>query len=234
MLSPFQQALGNAKLSIATLGSVLILSLVGNLWLGYALAKAPEKTMIYVRGLPTNAQTAVPLGQITKQQVYSIAELVWTSLNNWQVDGYKDVPLKLDALHEYMTPNFRNQYAKLLDELNKQGYVKGYKQIMQPSLGSFFNSKDVHTYGNGWVVKLTGTSDFYYNPDGKDLSKQSTQPTDDDIFRAAIAPLKDKPVKTLTVEYYFLVVPYPNEYGLAIGGFMKPPKVISETNNLST
>ena len=234
MLTPFQQALGNAKLAILVLLSCLLLSMSLNAWLGVKLANAPSETTVYVRGMPTNSETKVPLGQITDQQVYSIAEMVWTNLNNWQLDGYKDVPENLKALGQYLTPNFRNQYSQLLDELNKQGYVEGYKQVMQPTHGSFFNPEEVKPKGNGWMVRLRETSDFYYNPEGKETANNVTNPSDRDIFMAAISPLKEKPVKRLTVEYYFLVVPYPNEYGLAIDGFVAPPKIIKEQNNLNT
>lgn len=232
-MTPFQQALGNAKVGILSLSTCLFFSVILNAYFGYKLANAPTEIKSVITGIPAQGESlSIPFGTIPEASVYSMAENVWMSLNNWSKDGYTDAVINIkDALkNKYMTQNFANQYGQILNEYNKQGFTKNYRLITQPLHGGYFNPKDIRKDGNSWLVKIDMSSLFYYNPNH--VEDTTSIYTPEEKFKAVTTPLKTKPVKEVTAEYIFRVVPYPNKVGIAVDGLVAAPKIIEQHTNL--
>jgi hypothetical protein len=234
MLSPFQQALGNAKLAIASLSVMLGVSLFLNIMLGISLANAPKDMRVLLNQVPKTG-LSVKYGEVAPISVYQMAQNVWESLNTWQQNAVNDAPDTIMSLLKvgYITPNFSNQYTQILDEYKQQGLTDDYKLITQPMHGVLFDPDDVKPYHNGWQVRLKMTSLFYYNADLSSLdNKNNARLTPQQRFNQLTNPLASKPIKSITAEYILVVTPAPNDTGLAIDGLYSGPKILADQTNL--
>ncbi len=225
-MSPFQQALGNAKLSFLSLTVALLVSLMLNIVLAISLAKAPSHVRITLNKVPQSG-ISLTLGEVPKAAIYALAQNVWLNLNSWHNNGFKDALNRInEALHKgLVTPHFLQQYRALLDQYLKQGFIKDYRRIVLPTEGGFFDAKNIHKVGNSYLVRLTMTSLFYFVQAKKKAGDSSTESFDDLASGLAVHP-----VKTLTTEYIFKVVPYPNQMGMAVDGILSARIVKQQTN----
>ena len=228
-MSPFQQALGNAKLSFLCLGVALFVSLILNIVLAIGLANAPNHVRITLNRVP-EAGVSLSLGDIPTSSVYALAQNVWLNLNSWQNNGFKDAVGRINSANQkgLVTAHFLKQYRAILDQYLKQGFVKQYRRIVLPTHGGFFDAKNIHKVGNSYLVRLTMTSLFYFVPTSKADNKAGDRDTQS--FDNLSTGLTTHPVKTLTTEYIFKVVPYPNQMGMALDEIVSAHIVDQQTN----
>ncbi|WP_191092559.1 DUF2895 family protein [Francisella sp. SYW-9] len=216
MSKPFFSALGNMKLALVICISCLVISMAFNVYLISKIVSYPDHMDIWQHN-PDSTITLINPNEVQPIRLLNFVSQEWSKLNSWPNDGAVDSinNLKKDSL--YLSPAFRNQFKRILINLNNKGYLKNYVVVTVPTSDKFNNN--VKKVDGGWLVKQRFISRFYYNPpDSKDaLSQQDITDT--------------KVEYELEQEITFYVTKYPNSYGLALDRLYKT-KIYTNKENI--
>ncbi len=214
-VTPFKQALGNAKLTILSLLIAFIMSMGLNFYLGFCLYKVPSQQSLYVPpNIPLSGLT-LKAGKTSNSQVYAFAYYIWQSLQTWPVNGFKDYKDNIDKFSPYITPGFKNVLENQGKQLYNKGFLYGHQQATFGANGSLYNPKNVRYVGHStWLVHLDmRTINRVMPPNGSSAFEGSHVVRDAEtsfVFRV--------------VRYDY--APDQNHWHLAIAGFAVEPKVV--------
>ena len=154
-MSPFKQALGNAKLLILCLLLALTLSFILNVMMGVMLYNVPKNMTVFVPAQVRGEGISLKAGEITPSQVYRFVYSTWTHLMSWSGSGLKMFPKRLQTNAPYLSQRFQNTLSGQMQQLARQGLLAGVVQVSFGANGSAFNPKNVAASGNGtWVVRM--------------------------------------------------------------------------------
>lgn len=82
---------------------------------------------------PPNLMTTsvMKLGEVSSQEVYGFAALVYQQIYNWKKDGEKEFVANREQWRAMETPNFQLMLAKEIDERTKEGELSGRARTMK-------------------------------------------------------------------------------------------------------
>lgn len=187
-------------MGVIALQCVLILLL----WLGWR--SAPKQLTIHI---PPQLESGATLqsGEVHEAALYAFTHYVWQSFNHWPEDGAKDYPDNLQRYRYLMTPQFLEQMKKTYQELLLSGEAQSRVRIMRGAVGAAFEAEHVKRLGPDlWQVNITVRVTEY---------------------------VRGVAVKDIDVHYPLRVTRYDvnreyNPWGLAIDGFVSPPKRLKQ------
>ena len=135
-------------------------------------------------------------GDVPAYEAYAFALYIAQQLNNWDQDGAKDYPAKLEALSFYLTPQYLENLRKDIADRLLQGELQNRVRNFKILPGSVYSEKSVDVLGGSWIVWL-------------DVVIEET--------------VSGQPVKTRRLRYPVRVVPYDanremNPWQLALDG----------------
>lgn len=93
-------------------------------------------------------------GEVPAYQAYLFALYISQQLNNWEKDGAKDYPTRVHALTFYLTPGYKNNLLKDIDERKRQGELQNRVRHFRMLPGSAYTESAVEIRGNSWIVWL--------------------------------------------------------------------------------
>lgn len=214
-MTQFKQALGNAKLTILSLGFALILSFIINVFLGIALYKVPKSITVNIPPAIPESGLKVKAGAITSARVYAFTYYIWQSIQTWPNNGLEDYSNNLTNFSPYLTVDFQNVLKDEGAKMNTQGFLFQHQQMTFGIDGSSFDPKDVKYVGDGtWLVHLSMRTINAVAPPEKNQGFSESH--------VAMDAQTSFVFKVVRYDY----APDKNHWGLAIAGYAVPPKVV--------
>ena len=151
------------------------------LLLAYAIHKTSIKLEEITVHVPPDLSQGTTLkgGQIGKSNVFTFANYVMTSVNEWNTSGRDDFPKLIEEYTCVITPGFKARLERSLNQKEAQGELDRSRSVAR--LGPY-TDKYVNFLGNGtWVVWL-------------DLTLKETllgQDVKDTVIRYPVRVIKD-------------------------------------------
>ncbi len=176
----------------------------------FSIASIRDITLHYPPDLRSGASMKV--GEIPDYQAYIFAQYIVQQLNNWEKNGAKDYPARVQALTFYITPGYKANLLKDIKERLRQGELQNRVRHLRPLPGSAYTEDSVEIRGNSWIVWLN-------------VAIEET--------------ISGQPVKELKMRYPIRVVRYDanrekNPWQLALdgNGGLEPQSLSSESNKI--
>lgn len=215
MITPFRNALANAKLTILMLSGVLFLSFLVNVFCIEKLARVPKQLSIWIKPpIPASGLKATP-DHIDKENVYAFTSYVWQAINYWPNDAQRDFMDNIKRFTPYITFSFKNTLLNMGKHLDDHNQLYGRSRVMFSATGERYDPEWVKYVGHGtWLVKL----------DVRILTKINDSKKQGFVGSSINSDVVKR--------YVFRVIAYgasqsKNPWGLAIDGFAIKPKVVS-------
>jgi len=160
----------------------------------FSISAVRDITLYYPPDLRSG--TAAKAGDVPDYQAYVFAQYITQQLNNWEKNGAKDYPTRVSALTFYLTPRYKANLLKDIDERLRQGELQNRVRHFRILPGAAYTEAAVEVRGNSWIVWL-------------DVAIEET--------------ISGQPVKNLKLRYPIRVVRYDtnremNPWQLAIDG----------------
>lgn len=189
------------KLYWIAIGFLMLMCII----LGFQVKTKPSDLTIHIPPDLSNGAT-FNATYISKTDVFSFAQDVFTTINDWNSNGEVDYSANLLAYGPYLTPQFASVLQDDYKTQDQDGQLSNRVQHISLVPGYTFNDDEVVDLGDGaWAVHL----------------QLETQQYED-----------GQVIKDYTADYWIRVVRYPgdpikNEYLMALDGFSQPPQRIS-------
>lgn len=183
------------RVQIQNIGLVALTVVALGMWVGWY--SAPTRMTIHV---PPDLRNGAVLraNEIHPAHVYAFAFYIMQQVNYWPQDGQKDYAANVYRYSTYLTPRYREELVKDVDERGRKGELLMRQRTAHEVTGHGYEEKRVDVLGNGaWVVWL----DLNISESVKGLNVKS-------------ATLR-YPVRVVSYE----VSPEQNPYGLALDGY---------------
>ena len=211
----FESKLANAKLAIATMFVVLVISIILNFILAIGLATAPNHVKVYQAHCDGTTQIIDPQ-KVSYSRLQWFVSHVWVRLNSWKNNGKADVPVVFKSVSDQITPRFKQAYENVLGELKSDGLFDNY--ILSTVALDGDAQRNVKKTDGGWLVRVTYISTFYFNPYG------TSQDYQDEVTTANVS------AQRIEQSIVFKVVQFPNKWGLAIDQIVDSQAISDGTN----
>ncbi|AHK80122.1 conjugal transfer protein [Ectothiorhodospira haloalkaliphila] len=176
------------------LGVVLILAL----FMGWGWYSAPREMTVHIPPDLRSGSTQ-PADEVPQVNVYAFTYYIWQQMNRWPEDGSNDYGQNIYRLAAFVTPQFRRQLQRDLEQRGRRGELSGRERSVVEIPGAGFSPRRVQVQADGqsWVVWL-------------DLQINET--------------VRGRAVKQTPIRYPLRVVRHDvdrerNPWGLAIDGF---------------
>ncbi|NQZ49364.1 MAG: TIGR03746 family integrating conjugative element protein [Moritella sp.] len=166
-----------------------------------ALASAPSRLRVYVPPVLTRG-SEMYAGEVPKPTIYSLAYMIFQTLNTWDTDGAADGKKNLEDFRCYITEDFRGKLEDAHVQRLQRGEASGRVRYVSEAHDTGYDEYMVTLISAGkWHVQLDLKLNEYIN---------STL------------------VKQATVRYPLVLVaddstPGCNQWGIKIAGFYNTP-----------
>ncbi len=201
MFSRYRHEIDNARAHVTSLWGVIALLAALLAWALHGWSRAPERLTLHIP--PDLSHGAVlRAGEVPKPNVYAFAFYIWQQINRWTNDGERDYPKNLYAFQAYVTPRFRAELLRQLEERGRRGELVGRVRALHALPGAAYEDTFVEAAGPGaWTVRI------------------------DALIEETVAGLE---VKRAPIRYWLRVIRYEvdpeaNPWGLALDGFARDP-----------
>ncbi|GIC77588.1 PFL_4703 family integrating conjugative element protein [Moritella sp. F3] len=180
---------------------VMFIMLLVILALIAALASAPSRLRVYVPPVLTRG-SEMYAGEVPKPTIYSLAYMIFQTLNTWDKDGAIDGKENLESFRCYITEDFRGKLEDAHEQRLQRGEASGRVRYVSEAHDTGYDEKMVIPKSAGkWHVQLDLKLNEFIN---------STL------------------VKQATVRYPLVLVaddstPSCNQWGIKIAGFYTTP-----------
>lgn len=118
----------------------------------FSMAAIKDITLHYPPDLRSGAITKV--GEVPAYSAYVYAQYITQQLNNWEKDGSRDYPARVHALTYYLTPGYKSNLLKDIEERKRQGELQNRVRHMRIIPGTAYSEDDVEIRGDSWIVWL--------------------------------------------------------------------------------
>jgi hypothetical protein len=197
----FESKLANAKLALATMFVVLVISIILNFVFVIGLVNVPKHLKVYQENC--NGTTTITDPQaVSKVRLQWFVSHVWVGLNSWANNGDTDSIKGFKAVANEITPRFKQNYVEVLKKLKETGLYDNY--ILSTVALANDAETNVEKVSGGWLVRVTYISTFYFNPYGTSKNYR------EDVSTANVSSTR------IEQNIVFKVVQYPNKWGLAL------------------
>ncbi|MBK1674807.1 TIGR03746 family integrating conjugative element protein [Ectothiorhodospira shaposhnikovii] len=194
----YHREIQNVRAHIHTLRIALGVVALLALFMGWGWHNAPRQLTVHIPP-DLRAGSTQPANEVPRANVYAFAHYIFQQLNRWPEDGSKDYGGNLFRLAAYLTPRFREELQRDLEQRGRRGELSGRMRGVRELPGAGFENRRVQVLrdGEAWVVWL-------------DLEISES--------------VRGMPVKEMTLRYPLRVVRYDvdperNPWGLALDGF---------------
>ncbi len=207
MISRYRHEIDNARAHVTSLWGVIALLAAALAWALHGWSQAPSDITVHVPPDLTQG-TTLRVGEIPKPNVYTFAFYMWQQINRWPENGEKDYPNNLYYFQAYLTPRFRSELLRQLEQRGKRGELVGRARALHAVPGVAYEDSRVDITADGvWVVWI------------------------DTIIEETVAGLE---VKSTPIRYPLRVIRYEvdpeaNPWGLALDGFAQDPVRIPDS-----
>lgn len=199
-MSRYRHEIDNARAHIISLWLVIIVLAIGMAYAFRGWANAPSDITLHIPP-DLSSGSSVRVGEIPKPNVYGFGYYMWQQLNRWPKDGAEDFPAKLYQFSAYLTPAFRAQLLRDMDQRGRKGELTGRVRALYEAPGAQYEESRVEVLGpNVWTITIEA------------------------VIEETVAGLS---VKNTRIRYPLRIVRYDvdrelNPWGMAIDGFAEP------------
>ncbi len=118
----------------------------------FSIASIRDITLHYPPDLRSG--TTMKVGEIPDYQAYVFAQYIVQQLNNWEKNGAKDYPARVQALTFYLTPGYKANLLKDIKDRLRQGELQSRVRHFRILPGAAYTENAVEIRGNSWIVWL--------------------------------------------------------------------------------
>lgn len=149
----FQNDLEHERQKVRLLSRIIIGLIILCLMIySFSMNAARDITVHYPPDLRSG--TKMKAGQVPAYEAYAFALYISQQLNNWEKDGAKDFPAKVDALGFYLTPRYQQDLrAEIITRLS-QGELQNRVRNFRILPGAAYSEKNVEVLGGAWIIWL--------------------------------------------------------------------------------
>ena len=144
----------NLRAHIATLRAVVGILAFITLAMAYGWNRAGGDLRIHI---PPDLRSGAVLkaDDPRPENIYAFAQMVFQTVNYWPEDGQADYGKAIFQATYYLTPRFRDELDRDLDQRGKAGELASRVRSIQEIPGHGYEEGRVRVLGNGaWVVTL--------------------------------------------------------------------------------
>ena len=204
-MSPFEDALANAKLHLWVFGVSLCCSFFLNVYLALLLFHTPDHLRVYIPAPLLDHGMILHPDQVSKAKIYGFAYYVWQGVNSygakdWHIQDYKN----------FLSPNFYQEVLAKRQSLIQAHLWHDHRQIALMHQGSS-PEESVEYLGQGrWRVKVVLDQTLLDNVSHKDQPDEQQT-----IYHAAMV-------------YELIIERAENAWGLAIVSYGHRPYMLKD------
>ncbi|TVP85721.1 MAG: TIGR03746 family integrating conjugative element protein [Thioalkalivibrio sp.] len=198
----YHREIHNVRTHIATLRLALLALTLLAVFMGWGWHNAPRYLTVHIPP-DLRAGSLQPAHEVPQANVYAFAYYIWQQLHRWPEDGHQDYGRNVFRLSAFLTPAFRAQLTRDIEERGRRGELLGRVRTAREAVGAGFEPRRVEVVrdGDAWVVWL----DLEITESVRGMNVKHTQ-----------------------VRYPLRVVRYDvdrekNPWGLALAGFASAP-----------
>ena len=198
----YHREIHNVRTHIVTLRLALLAVTLLAVFMGWGWHNAPRDLTAHIPPDLRSGSTQ-PAHEVPQANVYAFTYYIWQQLNRWREDGHQDYGRNVFRLSAFLTPAFRAQLTRDIEERGRRGELLGRVRSAREAGNAGFEPRRVEVVrdGDAWVVWL----DLEITESVRGMNVKHTQ-----------------------VRYPLRVVRYDvdrekNPWGLALAGFASAP-----------